>query len=192
MELRLTDQWTIAALSSSQRKRPPGCTADEDFSVYHACKDPCPSAVSRSTPPAPRHVSSSNRLPNHISPPQPHNSTTTTSGYREDQQSMSYETVRYGTIETTQPDGPPEIISVTEVTRIRRRQRTSSVLGGICCCLFILLVVVALLYVGFMLFMFMAYDCTGIVRPPVFGRPTWANFKNETFHVGFDLTAGYG
>ncbi|KAI1322233.1 hypothetical protein F5Y16DRAFT_404635 [Xylariaceae sp. FL0255] len=102
---------------------------------------------------------------------------------------MAYETVCYGTIETSQPDGPSE----TGPAQAGPRRRTSSALRGACCCLFILVVIaLALLVAWHLLLVNYGMSCTGLLRPSVYRHPTWTDFKNQSFHVGFDLTAGYG
>jgi hypothetical protein len=43
----------------------------------------------------------------------------------------------------------------------------------------------------YIIFYYYLFLCIGVYNPP--GTPReWSEFKNQTFAVGFDLTAGYG
>jgi hypothetical protein len=91
----------------------------------------------------------------------------------------------YGTFETGQTVATPETFLLD-----RGNHGGNSRKVIICLCtVFVLLVI---LIISCIFYFFTTLTCFGLFNPP-FGAPkNWSDFKNQSFAVGFDLTAGYG
>jgi hypothetical protein len=86
----------------------------------------------------------------------------------------------YGTRQTTPAKGTSKPSLVNER---KRSGRSRAIIMALCS----ILVALAM----WVYFMFWIIICYGPVNPP-FPVAKWSDFKNQSFAVGFDLTASYG
>jgi hypothetical protein len=76
----------------------------------------------------------------------------------------------------------------------QRRRATSAgscVCGGYCCVFCLTLMIVVLVFFLLVGWQILAISCYSSLHPPRHMRQ-YGDFKNQSFTVGFDLTAGYG
>ncbi|KAF2492929.1 hypothetical protein BU16DRAFT_564231 [Lophium mytilinum] len=99
----------------------------------------------------------------------------------------------YGTLSprTRPPPGAPDRILVIEKTRRRRRRCCKKILRSLFFKVLIVLAVISTLLWHFAAFAGEIICYTNFLSPPFPLPPARSNFKNQTFSVGFDLTAGY-
>lgn len=92
----------------------------------------------------------------------------------------------YGTLTSGPSDGQPAPDRIVVVRQ--RRARICSILVWTLCTL----VAAAVLFLMLCIFAISAtLTCTSIISP-IPAPKNWSSFKNQSFAVGFDLTAGYG
>ncbi|KIX01825.1 uncharacterized protein Z518_09552 [Rhinocladiella mackenziei CBS 650.93] len=91
----------------------------------------------------------------------------------------------YGTWEPRPADGNAE-----ELLQARGRKRVNRRI--IVCSIFSVLAIVAFMFVAGCLWWAMELTCWAPFNPPYPQPKSWDDFTNNSFAVGFDLTAGYG
>ena len=91
----------------------------------------------------------------------------------------------YGTLETSRAVGTTDTIVIDE-------QNHRGNFRAIVICLCSLFGLLAILFIAYIFCISMLLTCLGPFNPPVGAPKDWSDFKNQSFAVGFDLTAGYG
>ena len=91
----------------------------------------------------------------------------------------------YGTLQSTRTD----IYTEDDLAAVRRNRTAIRMVIYFLCSV---VAIAAFILVAGCIWFYTSLACLGTLNPPYPTLKSWDDFKNQSFVVGFDLTAGYG